>query len=938
MPTDNLHRVQAIFEAAAELPADQRETFIRRECTGDENLCRQVLALLEADGEPHSVFDGFAIDAIGAELGSTYQGKRIGPYQLVREIGFGGMGTVYLAERTQGDFQQRAAIKLLRPGMASQHLLDRFQRERQILARLQHPNIARLLDGGLTEDGMPYFAMEYVEGEPLDTYCDARRLSIPERLGLFQTVCSAVQYAHQSLLVHRDIKPGNILVDERGDVKLLDFGIAKLLAEQEEETPVLTRTGLRVMTPEYASPEQVRGELVTTASDVYSLGVLLYELLCGRRPYDLAQASPGEMERQICEQEPRKPSTTFRAGVSTERQTDEAQSRIEKISLARGSERERLKRQLSGDLDNICLMALEKTPARRYGSAEQLSGDISRYLSGMPVSARPATWMYSSAKFVRRHRPAVASALTALLLTIALVVFYTSRLARERDRAQLSARKSEQVAHFLTDLFEVADPSTSKGQTVTARELLERGAQRLENGLTDQPIVQSDLLTVIGGVYFNLGLYEDARQAYEKALRLGQDLPTMPRQQRARTLRDLASVMLNTDNYAAAESLATLALGMVGGQANHDAVDAATLTTLGSIKQRQGNYAAADSVFKIALEIQLRETPDDAINLSLTYAGLALIQNNLRDYDLAERYDRKVVVLDSIAHGTESQQFAHALNNLAQVLRRKGDLQAAEPLYRRALALRRRLLGNEHPDVAHTLNHLARLLYFKKEYPEAESMARKGLALRQKIFGDTHVEVVASTGALASILRAAGKIAEAEKLYLRNYDTLHKIVEHEHPYIASMAGNVALAQAALGKNKSAERFFRESLALHKKLYPANNPNIAPPLTGLGALLMRTGRSEQADSLLSEAVALLQGPLPGHESKLFKAESLLGECLTRQQKFEAAETHLLASYQLQQKMAADSEPLFAETAKRLETLYVAWSKPEQARRYAHATSK
>lgn len=410
MTPERWQQVKALFEQALERPPDERAAFLDQACHGDEALRREVRSLLSShDDAPGFLDQPLSLDAPSGDDGAAHTGQRIGAYRLVREIGHGGMGAVYLAERADGQFHQQVAVKFVRHGVDSATLRRRFRAERQILARLDHPHIARLIDGGVSENGLPYLAMEYVEGTRIDHYCDAHHLSTNKRLRLFLAVCKAVHYAHQNLIVHRDLKPSNILVTEGGTVKLLDFGIAKLLDDNAAATPLdeAPRTGMRVMTPEYASPEQIRGEPVTTAFDVYALGIILYELLAGQRPYRLSGLSPGEMERIVCEKAPARPSTA----VTREAQTDAMRAATpEEISRMRSTQPDKLRRRLAGDLDTLVMMALHKDPSRRYRSVGQLSEDLRRHLDGLPVTARPDSFAYRISKFIRRHWMGVAAA------------------------------------------------------------------------------------------------------------------------------------------------------------------------------------------------------------------------------------------------------------------------------------------------------------------------------------------------------------------------------------------------------------------------------------------------------------------------------------------------------------------------------------------------
>ncbi|MGQ0702540.1 MAG: tetratricopeptide repeat protein [Gemmatimonadales bacterium] len=463
-------------------------------------------------------------------------GAVVGRYRLIQEIGRGGMGTVWLAERADGQFEQRVALKLVKRGMDTDEILARFLRERQILARLEHPHIARLLDGGVSSDGRPYFAMEFVAGQPITSYCDEKRLAVKERLRLFASACHAVHYAHQSLVVHRDIKPSNVLVTEAGEVKLLDFGVAKLLGEDSEATTT-GAAGAGPMTPEYTSPEQLRGEPVTTASDVYQLGVLLYELLSGHRPTGRWRRGTPELWHAILELEPPRPSTAARQ-VEQVTNPDGTTSRIEpeRVSERRRSTAQRLWRHLRGDLDTIALTALRTEPHRRYSSAEALAEDIERHLSGFPIRVRDDRLSYRAAKFVRRYRWRVA--LAALLLggLLSGFAFYTVRIKQERDAALQEAVKSAQGAELMGQLFGARSPDAANRGEISAAAILRNAVRRVETELRGQPEVYAASLSALGELYANLGARGPADSLFALALVIQEALPRATNPDLAATL------------------------------------------------------------------------------------------------------------------------------------------------------------------------------------------------------------------------------------------------------------------------------------------------------------------------------------------------------------------------------------------------------------------
>lgn len=567
MTPERWQRVERLMQDALDQPADLRAAHLRRASGDDEALFDEVMGLLRSYDQVETYLESPAVprlsEAPSEGLGTTdvyddpgrddpgratapiaplEAGDRVGSYRLRRRLGRGGMGDVFLAERDDETFRRQVAVKVVHRGPHASGVQRRFKSERQILASLDHPNIARLLDGGSTDDGRPYLVMELVEGVPIDRYCDEQRWSIQQRLRLFLNVCSALQYAHQNLVVHRDIKPSNILVTRDGIPKLLDFGIAKLLnPELFPYTIELTRSELHPMTPQYASPEQLKGQAITTASDVYALGVLLYKLLAGRLPHFAHGLTPEELERVLGGEEPPRPSSAVRGieiqGSSAVQLTPEA------IAGGRATQPQALRRQLLGDLDNIALMALRKEPHRRYGSVDQLADDVQRHLADLPVRARPDTVGYRVRKFVGRNRVSVAAGgLAALLLMVfAVAVFRQAQeIRRERDRVALERDKAQRVADFMVDLFEVADPSESRGNTITVREVLDRGADKTLDELTDQPEIQSTLLMTIGRVYGSLGLYGRAGPLLEQALEQRRDLYGEPSLEVAESLTQVA--------------------------------------------------------------------------------------------------------------------------------------------------------------------------------------------------------------------------------------------------------------------------------------------------------------------------------------------------------------------------------------------------------------
>ena len=939
--------VQDLFAAALERSPEVREAFLRDACGSDEELYQEVTSLLRADEQEHSLLQGSAADALGLPGDISVVGKQVGTYRIVKQIGTGGMGAVYLAERADGQFDHRVALKLIKRGMDTDEILRRFSSERQILASLQHPNIARLLDGGMTEEHLPWFSMEYVEGEPIVNYCDRMKLTIDDRLHLFQTVCIAVRHAHQNLIVHRDLKPGNIMVTKDGRVKLLDFGIAKVLQAGTgggEETG-LTRTGMRIMTPEYASPEQVRGEPVTTASDVYSLGVILFELLTGHRPYRFPTRSASEIENVILSTEPKKPSTVVQ-------QRDEAAPEAtapELVSQSRGTLPAKLRKRLAGDLDNICLKALRKETEQRYASVDQLLQDITAHLQGQPVSARPATVGYRVRKFVFRHRLAVATAAGVFLAIAGLVTFYTIRLAEERDVARREARKAAEVSSFLAGLFKVADPGESLGATVTARELLERGAERIQSELKDQPLVRATMLGVVGNVYRSLGLYNEATPLLQEALSLREQSGDN-QSEIATSVADLGNLCNEAGNYPASDSLLHRALAMrtsladgpsldvaasandlavlYGAMGRYDEADSLlgvalhtrellltpdhdlvieTLNNIADNLQNKGAYDEADSLMRVVLASRRRAYGEKHPKVSLALSSLGFIMQDKGEFDEAEALYRQVLALDREIYGDQHPEISTDMYHVATVLQLKGHLDSAEVMFRKVLAMDRAMRGNEHPYIAPDINNIASVLSEKGDLRGAESLHREALALNRKILGDDHPEVATSMSNLGVVLMKQHRYNEAEPLLRQALQLRESIYGTNHPHVVISLAILASLLQSEGKLKESLDLYRNVLARRREMLGERHPHTAHTMMRLGEVFLARNNPDSALGYLQEGLDILTEKLPSDHWEIADGKAEVGECLLRLKRYNEAGRLLQEGYDgLREKKGEDDE--------------------------------
>ncbi len=852
-------RIEAHFHAALERTAADRPAYLKEACGGDADLLWEVESLLAADIEDtaddrieRAVIGGIVL--AGGEAGpeslahAQAQAQadpippRIGPYRVLGEIGRGGLGTVYLAERDE-PFRMQAALKLVRRGLDTEEIVARLRQERQILARLDHPNIARLLDGGSTDDGRPYFVMERIQGEPIDLWC-ARRgpggASLRERLDLFLAVCGAVQYAHQSLVVHRDLKPSNLLVTEDGVPKLLDFGIAKLLDPEGFPQVVLaTRAEVRLLTPAYASPEQIQGLPLTTATDVYSLGVLLYRLLTGRHPYPLAGLTVSELEREIVAGEPLPPSQAVEKGAAE----------IDDPLWSGADAARRQRRRLQGDLDTIVLTALRKEPKERYASAEQLADDLRRHLAGLPVRARRSTLVYRAGRFARRHRTAIAAAALAaagLIAGTAAALWQASQAGQARARAEgllaeseIQRTKAERISGFLVDLFEVSEPERARGATMTAREILDRGALGIRRDLGREPEAQAALLATVGQVYQKLGLYEQAEPLLRQAL-------------------DLRGRILGGDHADTAASHSELGLLLID----------------------RGAYEEAEGHLRQALAVHRRAAASDAagaeLGKCLNDLGLALYYQGR--FDEAGAFLRYALAVRQRSLGPDHRAVGETLNNQAAIWLQKRDWRAGEEALRRALAIHRRAYGNDHPEVAITLSNLGVALERQGSLEEAEALLREALAIRQKLLGRAHPEIADTLSNLSQVQRRRGDLAAARASLVEAVAIDREALGRDHPNVAVMLGNLGEVELAAGGFDRAEAAFREMLRIRSLGVPAGDSGTAFPLGRLGLVVLSRGEPRAAEPLLREALEIRTAAWGAGSWQVAESESLLGGCL------------------------------------------------------------
>ena len=815
MNSSEWQKIEALLQAALDRPAEARDRFLDRTCEDPEQR-REVDELLAAFEESPAFFEHppwTSAQTLELLAGGRPPVAEIDGYTLGHELGQGGMGTVYHATSDHRE-PPVVAFKLVPAVFESPHHLSRLRRERRILSNLAHTNIARLFDGGQTAEGFHYLTLEYVEGFPIDVYCDRNELSIERRLELFREVCDAVHYAHQNLVVHRDIKPNNVLVTGGGVVKLLDFGIAKLLGDRLEATEDVTLGDHRPMTPNYASPEQISGEPVTTNSDVYSLGVLLFQLLTGSVPHHLRGRSVDTMEAVLESQDAVRPSSA----IDREATADGAQPGIREHGIRCGLSDRQLKRRLEGDLDTIAEVALRHDPARRYGSADALAEDLERHLKGLPIQARPSSFWYQSSRMVKRHKLAAATVLAIFLVAVAVAIvmsWQASVIARERDRADLERIRANRTSDFLVDLFEIADPIDGVGTRLTAQDLADHGAVRIETTLDDQPEIQAALNDRIGRMYFHLGLYAKARFHLESAVRGKLEL---------------------SEGHGLSESRRHLAM----------------------LDRREGRLDAAAEGLEEALASLHQQPNPQAGEIAITERELALVHGARGDYDMAEAMLEASLEPSRAAFGSRSLEVAESLSGLAWVNQSMSRYDRAQALLREALEIHTELLGEQHPKVAGTLNSLGRVMRQQGEPKAAQEALAQSLSIYESTLGPDHPVLAAPLTNLAIVHGMLGNLSEAEKIFQQALAIYSDTFDGPHVNIANTLSNLAVVADLRGQHAMAIEIYQDAGAMYGELFGPDSEFVGSVEYNLATLYLEDGELQLAEQHALRSRANIRG--------------------------------------------------------------------------------
>jgi len=814
--------IKSIFERALELDKLSRATFFNNLNVEEKKYVDEVKSLLEAY-EAESDFleiesdrNIFSENNVGPH---PLIGKRIGSYLIEEEIGVGGMGIVFVGKRADKEFEQSVAIKILKQGLSSEYLVKRFQNERQTLANLQHPNIAKLFDGGKTEEGLPYLVMEYIDGVPITEYCVEEKLSIPEILKLFTTVCNAIQYAHQNLVVHRDIKPGNILVNREGRPKLLDFGVAKLLDQDTSSTKEdLTKTGTWHLTPEYASPEQIKGIGITTSSDTYSLGILLYQLLTGETPYKIYNSSPLAISKILDESKISLPSENVK-NITGESENEDKTKPVNNIFLHK---------QLRGDLDNIVMKAMHKDPNQRYSSVKEFSNDIERYLNGLPVIARKDTFTYRASKFVQRHKTGVILFVLfniVVLSGIAAIIYQARIAAKERDKAKIENAKFEKVNDFLTSILSSVDPSEI-GRDVKVYDILEKAAENIEEELKDQPEVEASVRSTLGNTYVNLGEYDKGKPFLDKSYNINKNIYGEQSKEIAENIHDLGLYYDWVGDYKKADSL----------------------------------YDESIKIFRNVLE-EPTKIFGDALN------NQAIVKMHFSEYDIAEKLSLEAIEISKKIEGEKSRNQAVMLNNLAYNYSGAGKPNEAKKYYKKSLAIILEVLGENRPEAGTAYNNIAWLNMQQNEFDSAEVYLQKSYELKYNLKGEDHPDVGLALNNIGVLHIRKENFKKAEKYFLDAIIQYRKTYEIDHPLVAISNYWLGKVYRELDKVKLSEDYFRKCLKSRLIKMPEDNWEIWDTKGQLGITLLSLKKYKESEKLLKTSYEFFSNQEPPDSTRV-----------------------------------------------------------------------
>lgn len=822
-------KIETIVDKALHLPKEEQKKFIDEKCKESKELKTEVTTLLDSITEsegwlenPQEYKDEFleeiTEDVNRLNTSQSLVGKQIGSYQIKEQIGEGGMGSVYLAERSDGEFEHQVAIKIIRAEKASQENIRRFEQERTIMAGLSHPGIAKLFDGGISQDGSPYFIMEYVDGIPIDQYCQVHDCSIAERIQICKQVLQALRHAHENLIVHRDLKPGNILVNTSGQVKILDFGISKLLKEDQDTT---TQTGARLLTPKYASPEQILETNITTATDIYSMGVILYLLLSESLPFDFDNLSHFEIEQTILETTPAPPSS--------------------KVGSAK------LRKVLNGDLDAIVLKAMRKESDQRYRTANDFLDDLKKYQKGLLVEAREDSVHYRTQKFFSRHKQATATTAGIIFLIIGFIGFYTWQITKERNEAQTEAEKAQEVTQFVVNLLKQNHPENSQGKDITVRQVLDESIAQIEE-LEKSASIKGKLLQVIGHAYRSMGKPEKAQGILQKAIAVF-EAEQIQNLDLARTYDVYGIIARDLGDYDKAETYLQSSADLFRDlKSFEDPRYTKALKNLAYIKRLQSDYGEAQKLIEEALALEKQHTESPNVNIAETLYITASIYRYQGKYEQAiEKQRASLEMLKEIIDGPHPGIVSN-LSNIAVLYNIQDKLDQSKKYYQEALKMAEELYEPTHPEIALISSNLSDIYLEEATYDSAKTLIVKSLKLTREKFGENHPRMATYLDSYAKFFSQQQQFQKADSIYQEALHILYNVYEKNHPQIASFISNRAHIALQEKEFDDSVELYRKALRIKKENFNMDHPTVQKSLKDLSSLLYKLKRNNEADSL------------------------------------------------------------------------------------------
>lgn len=851
-------KIEEITDYALTLPAAERELFINKKCNGDPKLESEIKALItsitDSEGwlEDPGIFVNDILEDLPNELSvlqdtSSLLGKKVGAYTIIKEIAKGGMGTVFLAERTDGVFDHKVAIKLINADRATEENIRRFKQERNILAELNHPGIAQIYDGGITADDVPYFIMEYIDGVPITEYCNENRLPLSDRIRLFKKVLKAVQHAHENLIVHRDLKPNNILVTKDRDVKILDFGISKLLREEKSETvPEIKKQAL---TLSFAAPEQIKQQTITTATDIYSLGLVFYMSLTNRLPYSLSKLSFTEAFEKILSSDLIPPSANIDSNTGL------------------------TKKDIQADLDAIILKALQKNQRNRYRSVSTFLVDLNKFEHHLPISACENTLAYVSKKYLRRNQKSLGVAAFILILIISFASFYTLNITKQKEQAQLAALKAEEVSDFLIQLFEASDPASNLGNVFTTRELLKNGVEQSEQ-LSNQPLLQARLFDITGQVYRNIGNFDQAKYLIENAISLRERNLGYYHPLTLASKHNLGLVLNDMGNFHEAELIFKLVYDQREKTLGEDHIEtASTLSNLAYSIRRQGDYTLAEELARESLSVFTKQLGTDNIQTLDIMNKLAITLQNKGEYQEAEKIFIQVLEKRKELLGSPHPEVAKSINNLATLYLNTGQFLKARSMMNEALDIQKELFGPVHPSVAVVINNLGLVSIELQEYERAGKYFEQALDMRLNILARNHTNTAISFFSIGNLMLATNRPDSAIAVFEQAIAIFKEELSEDHSFTAHSNLGIGRALNQKGLTKEAEPYYTNSFERIKDIHQEYSIERAMAEYHVGRFYLKTGRRSVADSLLNisyKALKKIEGDRGNRQIKVLAA--------------------------------------------------------------------